>query len=335
MGMHRFLEKGRGILIFFANDRAEKPLLTREESNAVKGLLTILIVLGHNRYVMEDMYCFQFLYSFHVYAFYFLPFLYNYKPERLRKVLGKNLKRLYIPYTLFFALLTGMVLWQTKKMDWGEWSLAFITGNQSNLRNALNAGGFLWFIPTMFSLLLFRQLYYRFPRLRPWLLASSLVCIVSYALAWLLPFQTYAPLSAFLGLAMLLPAQVLRYLFIRTNLPGMGMIFFTIVLGVLVIYPSKQMTAYLLLNRLVCPVCISCFLLQLRDSYASSSLLQTIGRFSFPIYLIHTLLYNLLDVVAIRYVEMNLWKGLGLFVMVLGASLLLARLKITKYFFPR
>lgn len=52
-------------------------LLTRDESVGVKGLLIFLVVLGHNSLAMEYTGLYSLLYSFHVYCFYILPFLYG------------------------------------------------------------------------------------------------------------------------------------------------------------------------------------------------------------------------------------------------------------------
>ena len=52
-------------------------LLTRDESTGTKGLLIFLVVLGHNSLAMEYTGLYSLLYSFHVYCFYILPFLYG------------------------------------------------------------------------------------------------------------------------------------------------------------------------------------------------------------------------------------------------------------------
>ena len=58
--------------------------LTRDESNIIKGILILLIVLGHNHFLMDGEYVrlqIQ-LYKFHVIEFFILPFFYKMKPER-------------------------------------------------------------------------------------------------------------------------------------------------------------------------------------------------------------------------------------------------------------
>ena len=53
--------------------------LTRDESNIIKGILILLIVLGHNHFLMDGEYVrlqIQ-LYKFHVIEFFILPFFYK------------------------------------------------------------------------------------------------------------------------------------------------------------------------------------------------------------------------------------------------------------------
>ena len=72
----------------------ERVIVSREESNAIKGLLILLIALGHNSILsfawdgcepVEAYFHRNWLYQFHVYVFFMLPFIYNEQPYRKGK----------------------------------------------------------------------------------------------------------------------------------------------------------------------------------------------------------------------------------------------------------
>jgi fucose 4-O-acetylase-like acetyltransferase len=79
-------------------------ILSFEQSDRLKGILILLIIFGHISEIFGryDM-LMATLYSFHVVSFLLLPFLFN-KDTINRKNIIKNLKRIYIPYTIFFIL---------------------------------------------------------------------------------------------------------------------------------------------------------------------------------------------------------------------------------------
>ena len=59
-------------------------LISRDASTAIKGLLMLLIVFGHTGWITTDFatgnrtFFWHWLYSFHVYIFLILPFIYGY-----------------------------------------------------------------------------------------------------------------------------------------------------------------------------------------------------------------------------------------------------------------
>ena len=91
-------------------DDARQSLIGREESTALKAILILIVILGHNKYLMgvNDMLSFRFLYSFHVYAFFLLPFLYNHHHQPFAVFVRKNIKRFGVPYMVVFAALFAM-----------------------------------------------------------------------------------------------------------------------------------------------------------------------------------------------------------------------------------
>lgn len=63
-------------------------LISRDESTAIKGLLMLLIVFGRTGMLTTDFatgsrtFFWNWLYSFHVYVFLILPFIYGYKRNK-------------------------------------------------------------------------------------------------------------------------------------------------------------------------------------------------------------------------------------------------------------
>lgn len=102
----------------------DKSYFPRERSEALKGFLMLLIILGHNGLLMgtftgmEKLPVYDYLYTFHVYAFLILPFLYGEKKFTWESTL-KTFKKLYIPYTIFFVLLLLVNIIRVKAVGGG------------------------------------------------------------------------------------------------------------------------------------------------------------------------------------------------------------------------
>ncbi len=82
--------------------------LSRDSSRAIKGFLIFLIVLGHNAVFTNSLKgSFNYIYLFHVQAFFILPFLYKInKRDDFKTLFKKNFIRLYYPFINFFILLS-------------------------------------------------------------------------------------------------------------------------------------------------------------------------------------------------------------------------------------
>lgn len=285
----------------------------------------LLIILGHNKYLMADGDCFRFLYSFHVYGFYFLPFLYGSTEMSFGAYVLKNIRRLFIPYTMMFFFLLFGVLLISPMASWETYCTAFVCGSQEAIRGALNCGGFLWFIPTLFSLLLLKYLFYHVGRkMRLLMLVCSFASLVNYAFGLSPEVTAYAPFSFFTALAMLFPAVMCRTLATRVSLPAASLSFFVFVLLVFIIYNANNEITYKILNRIVSPVTVFIFLYSLKECLSKSELLCCFGKFSFAIYFVHILLYN-----AIYALNLNFSPFLGaiLYGMVTVLSFQIAKLR--------
>lgn len=318
-------------------DNAEVSFLQRDESNAVKGLLILIIVLAHNKYLMQGGFSNRYLYSFHIYSFFLLPFLYNFKATSLKKVIWNKSKRLYIPYTVAFLLLVGIAVFQNRILDTPQLFLTWLCGSQRLFTDSLGFGSFLWFIPTMFSLLMIRWMYYNSGRnIRLLLLLLSAACLVGFAYLFhpVLIVWKYAPFGCFLAMAMLLPAIICRYWFTRWDEQFVKLLFFILVIAIMIVYPLPDYSyTYLTINRLICPTIILLFILSLRNYLSSSKLLIDIGKHSFGIYLIHIFIYNAFYGVLDKLANVNLFVGLGLFCVVFALSYFSSKIPVVKSFF--
>lgn len=318
---------------------ASSSLLTRNESNGIKGFLILLIVLGHNKYVMQGGQSNLFLYSFHVYAFYYLPFLYDFKKSNWIELIGKNLRRFYVPYTLVFGLLGVIAYLSGTLAPVGTLALTYICGSQYMLGQSFGMGSFLWFIPTMFSVMLFRRLYYVLNmRLRVAMLGVSLLCLVgfTYLMSFYIYTWWYSPICLTVALAMIFPAVCLREVCKRIDVKGIVIAFFLLTLSMMVFYPVNQQYpySYLTINRLICPILIFSMLLTVRERLAQSNTLVDFGKMSFRIYLIHIFIYNAIYRFADGYAP-DIYFGLGVFVITFSLSYAISKLPILKYAFPR
>lgn len=314
-------------------DNAEESLITRDESSALKAFLIILVVLGHDKYLHADGWSFKFLYSFHVYAFFYLPFLYDYREQNIVLYAKKLTRQLLMPFFICYAT----VLMVSYTRNAGETAFFAIIHSlwSGNVRASLGMGGFLWFIPAFFSLMLWRQIFYRSSMwIRCALLLASLFALLCWSFGWLLEIRSWLPLLSFTSLAMLLPAITIRQLLrraLRSEL--IALLFFILVLVKMIVYPGNYPIAYTIMNRMVAPVIIFLFVYSLRHLFSLSSWVKNMGRYTFPIYLIHVFVYNVAYLAIDRKAQCGIGGGVLLFVVVLFASMILAQTKISRFLF--
>lgn len=128
--------------------------LTIDESNAIKGVLIILIVLGHNHILSpntEEGGIMEYLYMFHVQSFFILPFFYDKTVELNSNTIKNIIFRNWWPY-----LWICMLCYISYNMFSHQWDMsakhiwAFLQGTQTRIKNCF---GFVfpWFLPTYCS----------------------------------------------------------------------------------------------------------------------------------------------------------------------------------------
>lgn len=335
-GVYKYI---REFLVSVIRSDAKNSLLTYPQSDAIKGVLIMLIVLGHNKYLMQGGLSNIYLYSFHVYAFYYLPFLYDFKNVIFFKSCRINLKRLYVPYTVIFLLLTLIAVLQGKTISPCQGIMTYICGSQFLLGEIFGFGSFLWFVPTMFSVLIFRWIYYHLKfNARCVMLILSAICLVgfTYRLSFSVFCKNYAPFCMTVAMAMIFPAVILRELFKRMNKSVTSLLFFVLMIAIMVVYPMKNEYGmlYLTINRLACPILIFSLLLSIRELLEKSNFLIIFGKQSFKIYLIHIFVYNAIYLALDKYAP-GLYIGLVAYISCFAIAYLISSVPILKYIFPR
>ncbi len=321
------------------SDDARTSLLSHAESDGIKGLLILLIVLGHNKYVMQGGMSNVFLYSFHVYAFYYLPFIYDFRNESWKRLITKNLRRLYVPYTLIFLLLTVLAYMQGTLGSLTDIGVAYVCGSQCALGQSFGMGSFLWFIPTMFMVMVYRKIYYALPSTWRWaMMCVSLISLVGFAYlcSWYLYLWWYAPMCMVVALGMIFPAVCLRKVCTTITADKIVVPFFLLFLSMMIFYPmgNNYPYTYLTVNRMVCPILIFTMLLSARHLLARNKWLVDFGRMSFRIYLIHIFIYNAIYKFADAY-SPGIYDGLAIFGATFALSYRISKISFLKYAFPR
>ena len=287
--------------------------ISREESNSIKGLLILLIALGHNSILcaswdgcelVQVYFHNHWLYQFHVYVFFMLPFVYNEFSYR-KGNLEKYVVRMLWPYLwiCMICLCTSYVMGKPFA-GWGNLVETLITGNIVLLgRNV--GGAFPWFLMTMFSLLLLKDIYYTCTRVNRVLLicVGLFFWIFAAMIGETSPIKIESPFSIACAL-LLLPMCISGLLLSkRINLAVMsswwlGGIFILLTILFWYAFYEIQIVELNLLLRFVMPISAFLLLLSVRNYLAKSKLLIALGKMSLPIYLYHVLIYNALLVLV-------------------------------------
>ena len=288
----------------------EKPsLITRDESSAIKGLLMLLIIFGHTSMLTtnfatgERTYFWNWLYTFHVFVFFILPFIYGHKRKVVEtRIEGSvdyqqvvfefkhNFVKLFIPYVWFcvisaFVFLSiGGGVFNPKGMLY-----AFVFGEQSALGRYFGFN-LLWFLPAMLALLTLKSIYYNFNKF-------VRICIVTISLIlWGLWFfkvfdiskvSTYVPFAISQAFYFIIFGLMARWL-VEKHWPNKFVIPIVILLIGLftwidwkpIILPHFSLYAVM---RMLMPVLVFILLYVIRNLLSKSKLLKLIGKYSLQI----------------------------------------------------
>lgn len=320
-------------------------LITRNESQAIKGLLMLLIVMGHLRGINSTFQ--SFLYCFHVQAFFILSVCYPIKTLTITKILNQGIKLLY-PFWLFY---TGLIIINVTILHesafcnnhdiiphinntlLGMWS--YITGG-IHLINEFCGVQFLWFLPCFFSMTIIRMWIHRRKFSKGminlfYLIGGITFCI--YSVLWgahfisrkfVLISEALSPFSVWQGLGYLTLGTVcvtiiLRNFLKNSILPWIGVVLCSIIF---ILFYQNQIVFRLL--RGVFPIVFFLAIYYSRKYIEKISILRCIGNFSFAIYMIHPLVCILIELIVPRKILDGFFALCVEFVIVLLISYIFA-----------
>lgn len=281
-------------------------LLKRGESNAIKGVLILLVVLGHNSLLMQATGLFPYIYSFHVYCFFILPYLYG---QSTNEGHWRRLSLRFLRYlAVYLAFCAGClcISLSRHRVIWDGWALlhAIITGSQGLLTEYIGFG-MLWFLPAICAVLFWHAVYFRMSSAGRGAMLS--ICAVLWLLAALgitsyHQLGCYIPFALMPGLYHCLTGGGFRYIAVQLQKHERygwlcAMISLTFISAWMTLRGHLPFSCYYL-TWLLCPMAAMCILYTSRKWLAKVQVLQTLGELSYPIYLAHIFVYNALLLVA-------------------------------------
>lgn len=309
-------------------------LLSRDESNALKGLLILLIVLGHNSLIMRATGLFPWLYSFHVYAFYIFPFIYglkeltkNEKGKWLGQRIWKNVCRfypLYIGWSLLGAaagVLSGKIAFQPFGIIY-----AIFMGNETLLAHSCGFALF-WFLPTIVAVMFWRDLYFvSTVSIKITVLLISVILWISSAVG-LTNFHSaglWLPFAVIQGLFFTASGIISRNILLKINSGIYSKICCVILLfaALSYVYFRKYLPAsYAWLTWFIVPPVFFITIYQFRSFLGKITPFRFLGEYSLQIYLLHSFIFNILY----RYTPWkNIAAGIVMYLITLVCSILVA-----------
>lgn len=315
---------------------ATNSLITREASTAIKGLLMLLIIFGHSGMLTTDFatgqktFFWHWLYSFHVYVFMILPFIYGYKPSSIKSDFKHNLVKIGVPYCWFFAF-SALVFVTVGggSFDIKGMLYAFLFGNQS-LMDKYIGFNFIWFLPAMLALTIVKSLWYNSSRYVRCCMVTVSVVLWLLAIFRILPQNTvgmYVPFSLSQAFYYLLLGLAARWLVEKTSAKKNLLWIALLVVAVtsLMYCQRKANWSYLIdyftLYRLILPVLVFLLLFGISGFLAKSKALGFIGKYSFQVYLVHVYVINILQVILLRFLPQSIGLGVAIYLLTLAISL--------------
>lgn len=286
-----------------------KSFLTKEQSTIIKGILILLVVLGHNGILMGKAQHLSvnsfndFLYTFHVYAFLFLPFLYNIPEQSICRI-KKNFIHLYKPYTVFFIILLIAFWVINKSFDVPGVVYAYISASEPVLKQYVGAS-FLWFLPTMFSLLILRDSLMNTKIGLLLVSLGSFIFLVLYSVFGIIPwecnqisvmgiftaFRIFC-LAVFSRILLMLAEQDKRIKWLYIGLGVVTSVSFFLFKNLEGGAVIKRLNEFVLMPCFIV-ASIICMVLYM-ERYKISKIFIWFGKYSLEIYLFHIFIYNII-----------------------------------------
>lgn len=329
--------------------------LSREESLAIKAILIFIIALGHNQIFtdsLDDYKVMRYIYTFHIQAFFLLPFLYGSKPLSWERIKNYAI-RLYWPYILFASItfILYYCIFQKHGFDVIAYLKTIFIGEVSIIREYTGVQIF-WFLPAMFSLTIIKDLYYQSGKtLKCILLILSVISLWLSVMSnsWGEWYRLYSginkwiPFGAFTGLGYLCLGVALREIISKIQNRDVTVTISIVFLAMTVLFfynviALNEFSVFCAI-KMTMPVAFMVLIYNLRGNFYSYKHLQNIGSITFPIYIIHPFIGYAMFFIASRYLSINLlWAAVAQLIMFYGAYLLARQLykrdTIRKKIFP-
>lgn len=171
--------------------------LSSLEIDTLRGFFIVLVVIGHNVLLTASIPgLFRTLYSFHIYAFLFLPFVFPAQPLSPRDA-GDRAVRYLVPHTIFYLLAAASFTLLFRRDDpvgavLSDVTVAWIVSSGREYKDACGYVMF-WFLPALLSLVLVRSLWCRLPS--GWRVALLAVLVLAHGFVGDLPtiLKRYVP----------------------------------------------------------------------------------------------------------------------------------------------
>jgi len=318
--------------------------LTFEQTDRFKGLLILLIVFGHISQLLQQYGSLHAtLYSFHVVSFLLLPFLFN-KDLFTTKSIQKNLRRIYIPYTLFFIL--SLIAFSLMTHHFSPIKAVTAWGIGSSALLKVETGfRIFWFFPALLSTVMLLMLYNGVSNQK-----KKFFFITTLLMHIVIPFIPksylfYFPLSSYISLYLFSIGVVVHYLYEHWDYQKYTWgISFGFILSLVLAYGSDFSLAsaifpniinnpiYFILQDSV--MILSFFALIIWSQHFK--FLESFGQYSLAIFTIHPFIIQIVNKFYPweSFIE-GLVKFLIVLILTLGVVKLLYRMKIDKIIYPR
>lgn len=289
--------------------------LTFNQSSAIKGVLMLLIMLGHNHLLApigEQL--FNYLYNFHVFGFFILPFLYNKKNSLDFKIVINNFVKIWVPYIVFFLIsyLIYHIVILKKTIDIIEILYGIVSANERTIKD-ISGFGFLWFLPAYYSMFLFMILFENTKKYT-YVLFFLVGLILNYNLSFTFNnLFSNIPFALIQGFYYFTFGYLTKLLLDKIqNIQYYGAFTFLII-SILFWFSSIKEIRYIF------PISGFLFIYSLRNVLSKIPLLVEVGKLSFPIYLVHVIIYNILEKILPKdmlfgYIDFILTLAMSIFI---------------------
>lgn len=323
-----------------------KDILTFEYIDKFKGILILLIVIGHIK-GLTTIEIQSTLYSFHVTSFLFLPFLFN-RDKISFKNLVKIFRRYFVPYSIFFLILffTYHIMFNYE-MNVFSFFHSYIFGTAHLLRDQIGISAY-WFFPALIFLLIILMIYNTLIGYYKNIFVILMFVFHLFIGVLALPDATLqeAPFNLYVALYLFTIGMIVKYIIRNIKLRnihffGITLLFFTLLIfsygGKFNLasphFPSIMTRPYDFFLRDM--IMISGFFSLLFIS-KYISLFSPLGKYSLAIYTIHPIIIQIVNklIHSSSFIFLII-KLIAVLLITYGITLLIYRLNLNRFIYPR